>query len=350
VTRSTLEARAEVVDGVGGLDRDEWTDLCRRSGAPAFYGHDFLTAYEACPLQPTERVLYVTVRTPGGDLVAGTPAYVQPVADSFGVLAAALGRPVERVLLTHVSHCYDTWVPALRLDAETVGLIWRTIADLAAEHRVDAFGFANVRASGPLAGALRSVGEGLTPGAPRYRLGLSALPGVEAYLRLLGPSTRKTMRRYVRRAAAAGVTATWSSGSDGEVDDVLSLCEVTARKRAPGYYVPRALAALLRRLGEGCRILRLRLDGRTLAASICLLDDRRFHTWAGGSLYPAELGFSPQYVLFFEEVRAALGSGRSVLEGGRRNDEFKGRHGLRPIPLVACIADAGRRGRPGGTR
>ena len=44
VTRSTLEARAEVIEGVGGLDRDEWTDLCRRSGAPAFYGHDFLAA------------------------------------------------------------------------------------------------------------------------------------------------------------------------------------------------------------------------------------------------------------------------------------------------------------------
>lgn len=341
MTAATLEARAEVLGSIHDLDPDEWAELCRRSGAPAFYGHEFLAAYEERPLQPIERALYVAVRTPAGELVAGVPAYVQPAADPFGVLASALGRSAERVLISHVAHCYDTWVPALRPDPATVGLVWRTLSDLAAERGVDAFGFANVAASGPLAAALEAMGERLIAGAPRYRLGLSPLQGPEDYLGLLGPSTRKTLRRYVRRAAAAGVTVAWSAGGEGDLADVLSLCEATARRRAPGYYVPAAVEALVRRLGDRCRILRLRHDGRTLAASICLVDDRRFHTWAGGSLYPPGLGFSPQYVLFFEEVNAALASGRPVLEGGRRNDEFKARHGLRPVPLVACLAGTG---------
>ena len=41
----------------------------------------------------------------------------------------------------------------------------------------------------------------------------------------------------------------------------------------------------------------------------CFLDGARFHTWAGGADYSTGRGFSPNYVLFYEEVRMAIACG-----------------------------------------
>jgi CelD/BcsL family acetyltransferase involved in cellulose biosynthesis len=115
---------------------------------------------------------------------------------------------------------------------------------------------------------------------------------------------------------------------------------IVARGANGGQLQPDALGPLIRRLAGGCRLLRLRHRDVTLAASICLIDDYRFHTWAGGCLYPDDLNWSPQYVLFHEELQHAWRSGARILEGGRRNDDFKRRYGLRPVGLVSCVEAA----------
>ena len=81
----------------------------------------------------------------------------------------------------------------------------------------------------------------------------------------------------------------------------------------------------------------MELDGQLLACSICLLDRSTAHYWAGGASYPAELNWSPQYVLFGAELEHGFASGRRVLEFGRRNDEFKTRYRLQPRQLVSWV-------------
>jgi CelD/BcsL family acetyltransferase involved in cellulose biosynthesis len=124
-------------------------------------------------------------------------------------------------------------------------------------------------------------------------------------------------------------------------DAVLDLCVATADKHAPGYYPPVALGALIEALGPNCRIIRIELAGVLLATSICLVDTGRLHAWAGGCRYPQELKWSPQYVLFAAELEAGFATGLPVLECGRRNDEFKSRHGLQPLPLGRVVRRRG---------
>jgi CelD/BcsL family acetyltransferase involved in cellulose biosynthesis len=97
------------------------------------------------------------------------------------------------------------------------------------------------------------------------------------------------------------------------------------------------MAALIRRLGDACRLIRVELDGVLLAVSICMYDASRMHAWAGGCRYPPGLNWSPQYVLFAAELETAFAAGLPVLECGRRNDEFKTRYGLRPQRLGRAV-------------
>lgn len=54
--------------------------------------------------------------------------------------------------------------------------------------------------------------------------------------------------------------------------------------------------------------------------------------------YAAAPGFSPFCTVFADVMRDAIASGRSRLELGQRNPDFKRRYGLRATPLCAYIA------------
>ena len=79
------------------------------------------------------------------------------------------------------------------------------------------------------------------------------------------------------------------------------------------------------------------------AASVSFHDDGVLHNWAAGSADRTRLTFSPYQVMLYATVRYALEHGCSLLEGGRRNDHWKARHGLTAVPLYAALLPVGER-------
>jgi hypothetical protein len=95
------------------IDRGEWMAVADTAGAPAFYDYTFLRAYERAPLQETDAFFYLVFGDPA---VAVLPAYVQSTDDAIGTISGLglPGRsPGDRIMLTHVAHCYDTLLPAM---------------------------------------------------------------------------------------------------------------------------------------------------------------------------------------------------------------------------------------------
>jgi predicted N-acyltransferase len=328
-----------VAESIAVVGRDAWTRLTQAGGASVFYSWDFLAAVEAQPLSALAKPFYLLVEDAPGVPLAVLPLYFQEGRDPF----AAADGPAIRSLVSHVWHCYDTTVPCrTALEPRLVERIWLAVASLADELRADMYGLVNVPAWGPLHAALKNIGLTAQATVPRYRLDLrGGKPGMEPHLATVGRSSRRTLRSYVRRARRQGACVSVADGVRQLDGDVLDLCVATADKHAPGYYPPGPLAALIESLGARCRIVRVDLDGVLLAASICLYDDTRMHAWAGGCRYPDELNWSPQYVLFWSELETAFESGREVLECGRRNDKFKQRYGLTPVPLARFVEYGG---------
>lgn len=80
------------------------------------------------------------------------------------------------------------------------------------------------------------------------------------------------------------------------------------------------------------------MNRTVVAASISFADGQRFHNWAAGSVPAEMLPFSPYLMLLYGTVRAALLERCHLLEGGRRNDSWKERLGMRRRPLSGWVA------------
>ncbi|MFF7361536.1 GNAT family N-acetyltransferase [Streptomyces sp. NPDC008125] len=336
-TGAETRIRITVADSLASVGHEAWTELVTACGAGVFQSYDFLRSVESDPLTYPSAASYLLAHTGAGDLVAALPVYLQQTRDPFATGPGA--DTVLNALVGHVWHCYDTRL--LHRGELTVLLVeqfWQALEDLAAEYRAELWGLANVALREPLAEHLTAIGVPVEETAPRYRLPIAGGPAtLDEHLAGIGRSSRRSLRQSARRAERSGARSTLRTGRDALDQDVLDLCLGTANKHAPGYYPPDRLGALIERLGESCQILRIDLGGTLLATSICLYDDTRMHAWAGGCLYPAELNWSPQYALFEAELRAGFGSGRPVLECGRRNDEFKLRYGLQAYPLGRAV-------------
>ena len=337
-----VRARKDVIrltDSITSIGRADWTQLVRGSCAPVFYSYDFLSSIERHPLSRPSSAFYLVSRDRDDALAAALVLYLQETADPF----APPGTGRTRMLVGHIWHCYDTTLMTARpLSPRLVAAFTEKVHSLAGELGAGPRGLVNVRLDGPLAAHMAAAGLACQVTAPRYQLrvprtGLS----LDSHLSGVGRSSRRSLRQYVRRAARAGVRITFQDGGQSLDEAVLALCMATADKHAPGYYPPGELSELILRLGPACRILRVELDGTLLATSISLLDEHRAHFWAGGSLYPKEFNWSPQYVLFAAEFEAGLASGRGIIEFGRRNDEFKARYGLAAVPLARFVSSGG---------
>ncbi|MFE4822140.1 GNAT family N-acetyltransferase [Streptomyces sp. NPDC056704] len=326
-----------VTQSIASVGRETWTALVDACNAPVFYSYDFLKSVENLPLTFPSTAYYLLAHNEHGHLKAALPVYLQKTRDPF-----ATGPNADAVLdalVGHVWHCYDTRLLSRGpLDAWLVERFWQALGELAAEHRAQLWGLVSMPAREPLAQQLRAIGAPVEETVPRYRLPIAGGPAtVDEHLATIGRSSRRSLRLYARRAERAGAKITLETGRDALDQDVLELCLATADKHAPGYYPPERLGALIERLGESCRILRVELDGTLLATSICMYDQTRMHAWAGGCHYPEQLNWSPQYVLFAAELAAGFASGLPVLECGRRNDGFKTRYGLRAYPLARAV-------------
>lgn len=328
-------------------DDPEWDRLVDRSDASLFYRSDVLAAYRRSPLRTTLGMYFVRVYSPTtGRLRAALPAFLLPADDPLGVCPAML--PGFRasdgpLLLSHTWHWYDTCLPADGLDAEILDAVHTGLGDLARRLRAQAYGFMNMPEGGELAALLAATGTGVRPIDARYLLDVSGMRSADDYLAGLRPRARQEMRRHLRSMRAGGYEVTVGPPGPEDMAEVAMLCQVTADKHGnPGWYDPERLAQFGTALREHVRLVAIRRDDRIAAASISMVDGRRFHNWAAGTRPLDTFGFSPYQVMLHATVQAAIDNGCSLLEGGRRNDAWKERLGLTRQVLLGCLVPAHR--------
>jgi hypothetical protein len=326
-----------------------WDEVVEASGAPLFYRADVLRAYQGNPLRATLGTYYLMVRCADRDRVdAVLPVYLVPPDDPLGSCSGLLPgfRPTGRpLLLSHVWHWYDSHLPARHLDVRLLSAIRAAIRALATECGAQAFGFMNVAAGSRFADLLAGTGCVVRPIDARYVLDLRGVRSLDDYLAGLRPSARQDLRRHARLARSAGYEVTGGVPGADDLAVVARLCQATAAKHGnPTWFDPDRLTSFALDLRAHIRLVTVRSAGRPVAASISFADGGRFHNWTAGTVPLAQLPFSPYLVLLQATIQAALDEGCSVLEGGRRNDSWKERLGLRRQPLVGCLTSTDRGG------
>ena|ERR1700690_632146 len=319
-----------------------WDELVERSDAPLFYRSAVLGAYHRQPLREPVDIYYLTARERGTSrMTAVLPAYLQPAEDPLGVLADMIpgftpgGRPV---LLSHIWHWYDTWVPARELSPALLDRMCQALANLAAKSAAQAFGFINVEAGSPLAAALAATGRPAAAIDARYTLDLRPYSSAGDYLATLGPKARQDIRRHLRLADRAGASIAVEKADRATVERAAELCIMTSAKHGnPGWYRRETLVEFVCSLPAQARLVTIRIGGVPGAVSISFRDGRRFHNWTAGSAGLSSLTFSPYLVLLHATIDAAIREGCTLLEGGRRNDEWKQRLNFTRRPLLGWV-------------
>ncbi|WP_191296194.1 GNAT family N-acetyltransferase [Lentzea cavernae] len=306
--------------------------MVRAAGAPVFYRHAYVSAYEQLPLTRVDAFAYFVVRHEGQSL-AVMPAYLQTAANPLRrlheVYPEAVGQPA---LLSHTWHCYDAHVPAV---AEVLPRLLEAVVRTASMFGARWFGFMNVQRGNALSHALRAAGLPARHLTDRWTGGLTTY---EHYLAGLGLRARANLRRNERRSGEAGVTVEVLPVDHASLDEITLLCVKTAsRFENNGYHPGTTFARFVTALGDLAQVIEVRQHGRLVAAGVCLTDATRFHTWTCGVDYAVDGNYSPYGVLFAESVRLAIRLGKSTLEGGRDNAAFKRRHGLSPRHLDAVL-------------
>jgi Acetyltransferase (GNAT) domain len=303
-----------------------WDEVVRVSGAPVFYERAYLEAYEDAPLAAVERCAYLVATADGAAAVL--PAFVVTAMDPLGALAAAFpGAPSGRGVVTPGWHCYDGRIPATRTDADLVAGLVEAFGDLGREAGVEWGALVNFTDGVGLGGTKATIDE-------RFLLDLARFESADEYVALLAPRVRQNVRRWQRRAEEAGASLTVGRAADADLDGIVELARRTAAKYGAGeFYRPGPFQRFVRALGDAAVAVEVRLGDRLLSGGVCLVDAERFHTWTCGVDYDADPPFSPYTLMFVESVRVAFDRGLPVLEGGRRNAEYKLRYGLRRQPL-----------------
>jgi predicted N-acyltransferase len=311
-----------------------WDEAVRVSGAPVFYERTYLEAYEDAPLVAVERCAYLIATR--DDAVAVLPVFVVAEMDPLGALAAAFpDAPSGRGLVTPGWHCYDGRIPATTPDDGLVADLVAALGDLARGAGVAWGALVNFMDGSELGGTRAMIDE-------RFILDLARFESPVAYVASLPPKVRQNVRRWRRRAEEAGVTITVGRAADADLDTIVELARRTAAKYGAGdFYRAGPFQRFVRALGDAAVAIEVRLGDRLLSGGVCLVDAERFHTWTCGVDYDADPPFSPYTLLFVESVRVALERGLPLLEGGRRNGEYKLRFGLRRQPLDGYLLHFG---------
>ncbi|MEN3356736.1 MAG: hypothetical protein V7637_718 [Mycobacteriales bacterium] len=328
-----------LVESFAEIDPVEWDDLVEAAGAPVFYRSTYLRAYEQEPMAPVEAVRYLVVRSEQRPVLLA-PLYLYRHLDPLGRLR--LVYPCdgdEPGLLSHVWHCYDSRLVGTPGDALPAVLtaVRRAARQLGARW----CGFVNVEQGTPTHHALAAAGLPLHHIEDRFTADLTGLSDLDGYLARIPARYRQNVRRRARRAAEAGVRVDVRAVADIDIDEVAELCRVTAdRFDNRGFYPDGRFERFVKLLGPLARVIEIRHGDRLIGAGIRLLDGDRLHMWTGGYEFDVDGSFSPYGLSFTASVELALQLGYPLLEGGRRNDEYKLRHGLSPRHLDACLVPA----------
>jgi predicted N-acyltransferase len=326
---------------IADVPADEWDFVVERTGAPVFYRHAYLSAHARAAVVAAQAQVLIIARDGSGEPVAICPASLQSPSDPLGALTRHVEGydPDDRSLLSHNWQCYDTQVPAIAQDAPP--RIVQTLHEVAVEADASWLGFVNV-AAGPQLAALAAAGFDVTEVDERFRLDLRDIQTIEDFLERLRPSARRNLRRYALRAQECGVVVENLAVREVDLDEAVALIRQTAARHGTAdFYRDGPFQEFLHSLGELVTVIRISDPDQLLAVGFCLPDRDRFHMWTCGALYKYDAAFSPYGLLFLETVRSALASGRPTLEGGRRNREYKERHGLHRVPLHAALRRLG---------
>lgn len=321
-----------------GEIREPWDEVVTRAGAPVFYTTAYLDAYENAPLQAVEERAYLVLRE-GGAARMVLPVTYMSHADPIGALTGRLPGFADRPtgLLSHIWHCYDSWLPGTA-SADGVAALLDRFRSLAKELGAGWYGLVNVdrRTTGAV---LEAAGlQGLEVD-DRYSIDLTRYATVEDYIAALSVKYRNELRRQQRRAAEAGLTVRVVDPASADWDALFPLVLQTAAKHGnQHFYRDGIFQDFVLRLGSAARVIELRLRDRLIAGAISMVDSRRYHFWTAGVDYAAGGTFSPYYVLTAEGVRDALSVGVPLMECGRRNGVFKRRYGMSRLPLYAYVA------------
>ncbi|MDX6683870.1 MAG: hypothetical protein QOG94_3909 [Solirubrobacteraceae bacterium] len=309
--------------------------LVAAAGANVNYGIEFMRAYERHPIQPVHGCHYVELLDDDGMVAAFAPCFVQ--GDPLGALGLGAG---EHALLSQVWHCSDTRLVAAEATARIAEQLLEAMRDVARSASLPRTGFINVAAGSLSAGALEAAGVPAVHLDTRYWLDLARHGSEDGVLAAIKSSDRREYRRHWRRAAEAGVHVTTRRALPGEDEDKLGLLEVTMdRVGSPGYYDKARLVAFLAEM-PNARVVEVTLGDDLLAFAILFVDDTRLHAWALGYDRERKLAFSPYYIVWGSFMRLGYELGLPRLEAGRRNGDFKMRHGLLPQELNAYVVDA----------
>jgi predicted N-acyltransferase len=330
---------ARVYSSIEEIDREEWSVVTEAADAPVFYQYAFLRAYQRAPLQETEAFFYLAFGQPA---TAVLPAYIQSTDDAIGTISGLglPGRlPGDRILLTHIAHCYDTVLPAC--SSLTSGLAERAceaLADLAGQAGVKWFAFLNVDGSTALARELTAAGLVKIPMNTRFRRDLTAYPGAAEFVAdIPSQKARYTLRQSHRQAIQAGMDISTPDPATGE-SAAVELCRRTTARHGSADYYPEQFSEFVMLAKDLVSVTEVRLRGRLAAASICLFDRTRFHLWAGGIDYEISVGIRNAFSLILRPaVEETILRNLPVLEGGRGNATTKLHFRLEPIPLFAFV-------------
>jgi hypothetical protein len=323
------------------VDRQEWMSVIRQANAPAFYDCLFLDAYERVPLQPTEAFFYLLFGAPA---VAVVPAYLQRTDDAAGDISGLPlpgRRPGDRILISHVTHCYDTTLPARVADIGLTELAGTTLARIGRECGAKWVAFLDVPTGGRLAADLTTIGWDRHPMETRYRADITGYTGSADFIATMRYRRRYRMRVNQRRALELGATTTMQvpGAPAADIAAAVELCRATtARHGTPDYY-PGEFGKFVELAGELVQVTEVRIGGRLATAAISLVDRSRYHMWAGGLDYDVVPSSGSGFELMLGAgLDAAAGcGGLRVLEAGRGNGSVKERYLLEQVPLLAFV-------------
>lgn len=330
--------QVSVHDSLDQLDPAEWAAVIADAQAPVFYDWRFLRAYERVPLQPTEKFFYLRFGDPA---VAVLPAYVQSTDDPLGKVSG-LGlpgrEPGDRILQTHVSHCYDTLIPARPgvLTPRLVEQACETLRALAAQEGLKWFTFLNVDGSSELAEALVSIGLTKAPIFTRYNQQITGYGSADDFVAgIPSNKSRYVLRHSQRQAQELGMQVTHPDPAGG-VPGAVGLCQDTTSRHGTAAYYPECFGEFVTRAADVISVIEIRLAGQLAGAAINLHDPHRFHMWAGGTdrALTEELNSSFSLMLM-TSMEQAIVTRSPVFEAGRANDATKQRFRLNPVPLFA---------------
>ncbi|WNV88068.1 GNAT family N-acetyltransferase [Umezawaea sp. Da 62-37] len=308
--------------------------VVKAAGANMNYGTEFMRAYERYPIQAVHGNYYVELLDDADEVVAFAPCFVQ--GDPLGALG--LG-PGEHALLSQVWHCSDTRLVAAEATPEIATELLDAMREVAASLGLARTGFINVADGSPSAHALESAGLKGVHLDTRYWLDLAKFGSEEGVIASIKPTNRREYQRHWRRATEAGVKITTRHpGADEQVSKLNLLLTTMDRVGSPGYYDAEKLVKFLAETPTAW-IIEIALDEKPLGFAILFVDDTRLHAWALGYDRETKLAFSPYYLMWGSFMRLGYELGLPTLEAGRRNGEFKMRHGLVPQDLSAYVVD-----------